>query len=287
VSLKAILQDKYIEEHSALYWAIVKRSSKRPVESEEAAEAADRPDVLGVLLSYALPLKPSTTSELRLACQSVSDNIAFQRLRLLVPNFSSCSGADRILLGASLCSDVDVISMVSENNDGAFAVNMRFPQFHKRLMVSREVGVEFVVRNRIWRFSFMFTDNDWPSDGPREGTWCAVLCLPADDSSPPTWFDGRLVMPNPHKKDAEASEAQETPQAGSSSTQPLVNPDEVVLCRSKKRLESSSDRGKQLAVSLEESPAFASLQYAESSYVPADETLTVRLEGRLVKPPKS
>ncbi|KDR71597.1 hypothetical protein GALMADRAFT_253947 [Galerina marginata CBS 339.88] len=284
VSLSTILQDKYIEEHSPLYWAIVKQSPTRPdrqprrVPSEKHDEAeaeAGPPDVLGVLLSYTVPMKSSTISELRLACLSVSDQKAFQRLRILVPKFSSLSGADRVLLGPVLPSDDVSVEIAAGNNDGSFAVNMQFSQFHKRLMVSREVGAEFVVRNRIWHFSLTFTDVDW-SDGPRAGTWCARLSL--QDSSPSTWFDGRLVLFEPHEgRTTATSESGELPD--------LPLPENVVRMRCKSyRLEPTSDRYKQICVSLEENPAFASLQYAETSYIPADEKLTVRLEARLTRP---
>ena len=107
-------------------------------------------DVFAILLAYALPLDSRTTiAELRLACMSMSNQTAFQRLRLAAPNFSSLSSTDRILLGPSqgLESDVDV-TLGSESDGGAFAVDMRFAQFHKRLMVNREVSVEFVVRSK-------------------------------------------------------------------------------------------------------------------------------------------
>ncbi|KDR71595.1 hypothetical protein GALMADRAFT_74918 [Galerina marginata CBS 339.88] len=297
VSLSTILQDKYIEGHSPLYWAIAMQSPTRPdrqprrVPSEKHDEAeaeAGPPDVLGVFLSYTVPMKSSAISELRLACLSVSDQKVFQRLRILVPKFSSLSGASRVLLGPTLPSDDVSVEIASGHNDGAFAVNMQFSQFHKRLMVSREVGAEFVVRNRIWRFSLTFIDYDWP-DGPGAGTWCARLSL--QYSSPSTWFDGRLVLFDPQAQEQPTTTTNESGQLVGQltciSTDP-PNPENVVRMRCKSyRLEPSwGDCYKQICVSLEENPAFASLQYAETSYIPADAKLTVRLEARLTRPPR-
>ncbi|KAF8957565.1 hypothetical protein BDZ97DRAFT_1845578 [Flammula alnicola] len=146
VSLSEILQDKFIESHSPLYWAIVKRP-KPEVGGHELLEGStqEEPDLVGALLSHCTPLNAETISELRLACLATSDQIMFQRLHLL-PQFSSISGADQVILGADLPPD-DVTVEIGHGTDGAFSVNFRVPQYHKRMMISKEIVLEFIARS--------------------------------------------------------------------------------------------------------------------------------------------
>ncbi|KAF8901935.1 hypothetical protein CPB84DRAFT_1777047 [Gymnopilus junonius] len=276
ISLSGILQEKFIESHSPLYWAIVKRPSHPEphnhtpnlLDREEVAEPEDSEDsdLLGELLSRAKPLSVDTVTELRLGCLATSDQATFQRLRLLIPQFtSSISGADQILLGASLPAD-DITVEIGVGYEGAFAVNVKIPQFHKRMMISREISLEFIARNRLWRFSFMITPDDvWY--GPPPGSWCISISL--QEPSPPTWFDARFVLPNL-----------------SDDTEEVRKPRNVLRLKSKQMMEAprNSVPATQVVVGLDESPVFGSLQYSGSPYVPADEKLTVRLEVKLRKP---
>ncbi|KDR67207.1 hypothetical protein GALMADRAFT_216661 [Galerina marginata CBS 339.88] len=277
MSLSGILQEKFIESHSPLYWAIVKRPPKPEpqthnlLDRDEVAEpesTEEESDLLGALLSHSTPLSTETITELRLGCLATSDQATFQRLRLLIPQFSSISGSDQILLGASLPAD-DVTVEIGSGNDGAFAVNVQVPQFHKRMMISREIGLEFVARNRLWRFLFMITPDDaWY--GPPPGSWCVSVSM--QEPSPPTWLDARLVLPNATTNGSPKPET--------------VNPPPVLRLKSKQMMEAPRNgvSATQVVVALEENPAFASLQYSGSSYIPADEKLTVRLEAKLRKP---
>ncbi|PPQ81086.1 hypothetical protein CVT25_014549 [Psilocybe cyanescens] len=279
MSLSAILQEKFVESHSPLYWSIVKRPVKPYAktttrtenlldreEVEEPEETDDSSDLLGALLSHAKPLEADTIAEMRLACLATSDQTTFQRLHLAIPEFSSIPGADQILLGAGHPAD-NITVEIGEGTEGAFAVNMQIPQFHKRMMISREIGLEFVARNRLWRFSFLITpDNAWY--GPPPGSWCVSISL--QEPSPPTWLDARLVL--------------EDPVAGSG-----VPPGKVptlLRLKSKQMMEAPRNGvpATQIVVALDENPAFASLQYSGSSYIPDDEKLTVKLEAKLRKP---
>ncbi|KAF9555360.1 hypothetical protein CPC08DRAFT_712109 [Agrocybe pediades] len=288
LSLSTILQEKFIESHSPLYWSIVKRPVRNTVVKQDAVRAeqqsvslldaddVDEParmeddatshnanDLLGALLNHVAPsyLSVDTITELRQGCLATSDQSTFQRLRLLIPQFSTISGADQVLLGASKPVD-DVTVEIGGGNEGAFAVNIKVPQFHKRMMISKEIGLEFVARNRLWRFSFMITpDNAWY--GPPPGSWCVSISL--QEPSPPTWFDARVILPN--------------------CSTPL-EPSNVLRLKSKQMMEAPRNGvpATQIVVALDESQAFASLQYSGSSYIPADEKLTVRLEAKLRKP---
>ena len=65
LDLSAILQEPYIEHHSAVYWGILNR----------------RDTLLPSLLAYAAPLLQSTISDVRLACLATSNQALFQSLR--------------------------------------------------------------------------------------------------------------------------------------------------------------------------------------------------------------
>ncbi|KAJ3504041.1 hypothetical protein NLJ89_g8145 [Agrocybe chaxingu] len=182
----------------------------------------------------------------------------FQRLRLL-PQFKTVSGADQIILGGTITPD-DVTVELGAGTEGAFSTTFVVHQFHKRMMISKEIRLEFVARNRIWRFSLLITPDDaWY--GPPPGSWCASISL--QEPSPPTWLDARLVLP-----DAQDSPL---PQLRLKSKQMMEAPRKDVPAT-------------QVVVAMDDNPAFASLQYSGSSYVSADETLKFRLEAKLRKP---
>lgn len=142
ISLSAILQEKFIESHSPLYWAIVKRPKQNTSSVEDQPE---EPDLVGALISHSAPLSEDTISELRLACLATSDQSMFQRLRHL-PQFSTISGADQILLGGDIPLD-EVTVEIGPGSEGAFAANFQIHQFHKRMMISKEIVLEFIARS--------------------------------------------------------------------------------------------------------------------------------------------
>lgn len=142
VSLSAILQERFIESHSPLYWAIVKR--RQPDPHEELDDTMD-PDLLDALLKKSSPLDAETVAELRQACLATSDHFVFQRLSIL-PHFTTTSGVDRVVLGATLPPD-DVSVELGWANEGAFTVHFHLFQFHKRMMLSKEINHEFIARS--------------------------------------------------------------------------------------------------------------------------------------------
>jgi len=178
LSLSTILQERFIESHSPLYWSIVKRPVRTNVVQPGAptqqhhnlldGDEMDEPkryddhdgqnpnDLLGALLAHATHshLSAETITELRQGCLATSDQATFQRLRLLIPQFSSISGADQVLLGANRPVD-DVTVEIGGGSEGAFAVNIQVPQFHKRMMISKEIGVEFIARSASNFFFFL------------------------------------------------------------------------------------------------------------------------------------
>lgn len=136
VSLCSILQEKIIENHTPIHWAIV----KRPAESLDPNEE----DLITALLVHSAPLKPATVSDIRLACLITSNQTLFQWLRLS-PVFNPISGSDEMLLGASISPDVITIEDVKEDVS-AFVANFEITAFQKRMQVSKRINMEFIAK---------------------------------------------------------------------------------------------------------------------------------------------
>ena len=137
LSLSSLLQERSIEGHSALYWAVIKRP--KGVELRTDSDT----DVLGSFLTYGAPLSPAALSEIRLACLQTADQVLFQQLRQ-TPMFAPLSGKDDMLLSSSSARDeVHVEDVASED---AFAVHFRIPLFQQRLRVSKHIDLEFIAR---------------------------------------------------------------------------------------------------------------------------------------------
>lgn len=67
LSFSALLQEPSIEDHSAIYWAIVNRK--------------DDEELLKALIGHAAPLSQASVSDVRLACLATSNQGLFQALR--------------------------------------------------------------------------------------------------------------------------------------------------------------------------------------------------------------
>lgn len=134
------MQTKFIEDHTPFYWAIVKRLP----DGHHDVEESQGPDLISALISYASPLNPETIREIRLACLATSDQKLFQRLRL-TPDFHSVSGVEQMLLGVSTPLDEIEVEDVSPDG-GAFAMDFVIPHFHKRMVVSKQIALEFIAR---------------------------------------------------------------------------------------------------------------------------------------------
>lgn len=152
LSLSSILQEKAIEGHTALYWAIVKRPPEPPSPNDN--------DVLTGMLALAEPLTDATISDIRLACLVTSDQRLFQRLRRS-PAFAPLSGSDQMLLEASVPPDEVIVEDVP-GDEGAFAVHFRLVKFQARMRVSKEIHMEYIARGMCFdctlstRMSLMF-----------------------------------------------------------------------------------------------------------------------------------
>lgn len=136
VSFSDILQEQNIEQHTPLYWAIVKRLPDDHQENQD-------PDLLTALMSYLSPLKYETITEIRQACLAISDQNLFMRLRYF-PGFARMSGVDQMLLGVKIPPDEIEVHDISPDK-GVFAASFVIPQFRKRIAVSKSILLEFIV----------------------------------------------------------------------------------------------------------------------------------------------
>ena len=141
LSLSSILQEKSIENHTPLYWAIVKRLP----DEHHQVEDASGPDLLSALLSFSTPLSPETITDVRRACLATCDQRLFQRLRLS-PEFAPVSGVDQVLLGGTIPPDNIEVEDVP-GDGGEFMVTFEVLHFHKRMVVSKKISLEFIARS--------------------------------------------------------------------------------------------------------------------------------------------
>jgi hypothetical protein len=155
LSLSSLLQERFIEGHTPIYWAIIKRPAETSIIDD--SDGAPIPDFLTTLISFADPLTPETKSEIRLACLLTSDQALFQRLRLL-PEFSPLSGTDQILLGASMPPDGIVVDDVPGDDEGSFVVHFEVVQFQQRMRVSKRVALEFIARGNVLFLNAMYVE---------------------------------------------------------------------------------------------------------------------------------
>jgi hypothetical protein len=139
ISFSSLLQQKSIENHTPLFWAIILR---RPLQLFPSSN-----DLVITLLSHSTPLMSATIAEMRHACLLTSDHALFQRFRLY-PSFSPLSGADEMILGTSLSPDTIEVEEI-ESDRGDFLTKFKILEFQKRMRVSNQIRLEFIARGKI------------------------------------------------------------------------------------------------------------------------------------------
>ncbi|KAH7883440.1 hypothetical protein F5I97DRAFT_1930998 [Phlebopus sp. FC_14] len=190
LDFSSLLQERSIENHTPIYWAIVNECH----------------DVLPPLLGYSAPLTQGTVSEIKLACLASSNERLFQALRcrrgvfgeLSVSLFGigSSSGTDALILG-SMPSD-EVTIREGDGEGASFVADMRISMWQKRMRVGGRVNVEFIARGRIWSLTFFsapWSGSSVATSNKAAGSWQVALCLL--EHSPPTFIDSRLVFTLP------------------------------------------------------------------------------------------
>ncbi|KAJ7146103.1 hypothetical protein C8R44DRAFT_863911 [Mycena epipterygia] len=167
INMPTLLQQNYIEGHTPLYWAIV----KRPVDESESA-SLETPPLIRALLMYSAPLKQATIKEIRLACLQTCDQWLFQSLRLC-PEFHALPDKDQLLLGVQVPPDKITVG-TSERHDSPFTVDFEFAQFQKRMRVTQLTSLDFISHARMWGIQFFVAES---GRGLNEGQWAVRIGL--------------------------------------------------------------------------------------------------------------
>ncbi|KAJ6551575.1 hypothetical protein B0H19DRAFT_173774 [Mycena capillaripes] len=134
IDFSLLLQEKSIQDHTVLYWALVNGPwpPRAPFE------------LVAAVLAYSAPLKPETIQEARQACVSLRSQEMFQFLRMC-PTFGALSLKDRFLLG-TLVPPEEIVIEPMEDTAQSFSVEFRIPHFLKRMSLSRPIKLEFIAR---------------------------------------------------------------------------------------------------------------------------------------------
>ncbi|KAG1806180.1 uncharacterized protein BJ212DRAFT_785104 [Suillus subaureus] len=144
-----LLQKPNIEDHSALYWAIVNNQRETLLE----------------FTKFILKFSPACSSDLRLACMTVNDHDSFMLLNL----GDIVNPKDRSLRRMLRCPQDDIQVYEGDDMDqNRFFVCFVFRMFQKRLRITQKFEVEFVARGRIWALRLYMGE---------KGKWCIEYCL--------------------------------------------------------------------------------------------------------------
>ncbi|KAJ6478622.1 hypothetical protein C8R47DRAFT_1139064 [Mycena vitilis] len=181
VNLPSLLQEKYIEGHTPLYWAIV----KRPVDESEPHEL---PPLIAALLAFSAPITKSTIKDIRLACLHNCDQWLYQSLRLC-PDFHALPHKSQLLLGMQVPPDTITVGPAARH-DAPFTVDFELAQFQKRMRVAQEVKIELISHARMWEISFFIAQNTYRLT---DGQWAARLRL-CDENSPSASVTATYVL---------------------------------------------------------------------------------------------
>lgn len=130
-----LLQKPNIEDHTALYWAIVN----------------NRREALLEFTKFIPKFSPACFSDMRLACMTVNDHDLFMLLNL----GDNVNPKDRSLRRMLGCPRDDIrVYEGGDVDDDYFFVRFVFRMFQKRLRITKKLDVEFVARGRIWVLHF-------------------------------------------------------------------------------------------------------------------------------------
>ncbi|KAF7308865.1 hypothetical protein MKEN_01086400 [Mycena kentingensis (nom. inval.)] len=285
LSMSSLLQERSVEGHTPLYWAVIKRPTELTIVNGDGTTF----DLLSALLALSAPLTPATISDIRVACIINSDQALFQRLRN-TPDFAPLSATDALLLDAAAPPDDILVEEDVSGSDAAaapFAVDFTIMQFQKRMRIGGAVQLEFIARGRLWQLRFGVSKEDFGSDGmPCKGTWYVSLSLL--EQSTPTWVDARLLVPAAvDQREEEGKEATEgSSYVSTGSGKGKQRPLPTLSLRVKGHLNgNNAGFGSRINVALDKADGgLGVIQYTGSPYISVDESFTARLEARLVKP---
>ena len=104
-------------------------------------------DLVFGLLSYSAPLSPDTMSDVKRACLVTCDDRLFQRLRVS-PEIAPVSGVNQMLSRGVITHDIIGVKKDSCSGDGGeFTMTLEVPHFHKRMVVSKRIRLEFIAQS--------------------------------------------------------------------------------------------------------------------------------------------
>ncbi|KAJ7489537.1 hypothetical protein FB451DRAFT_692617 [Mycena latifolia] len=189
INFSLLLQEKSIQDHTALYWAIV--NSPWPPRAPF--------ELVTAVLAHSAPLTPDTILEARRACVSLRNQEIFQFLRMC-PEFGALPPDDRFILGAVVPPEEIVVETMAGPTQ-PFSVKFKIPLYQKRMLLSREIKLEFIARGRLWQLTF-FTAVNPRQKWLKDGQWSGSLRLGENSVSTHVEFglvflDARPAPPTP------------------------------------------------------------------------------------------
>ncbi|KAF9226270.1 hypothetical protein BS17DRAFT_776965 [Gyrodon lividus] len=174
LDFSALLQERAIGGHTAMYWVIVNR----------------RECLLPSFAKYLTFTTHANISDIRLACLVTSNQKLFQALRCCRAPFTRLPPPDLLVLGSTSPADVSVDELHLPDGNSAFVVEMQINMWQKRMRVSGRVNLEFLATGRIW--SLDFYSQPVVSGSTSIGAWRVALCLL--EHSPSTFIDSMLCV---------------------------------------------------------------------------------------------
>ncbi|KZV76425.1 hypothetical protein PENSPDRAFT_680096 [Peniophora sp. CONT] len=253
--LASILREPFIEQHTAVYWAIL----------------GGNVPLAHALLERSEPLTSVVSDEVRSACTLASDDALWRRLRSkyrpLEPEPTPAQAL--IMTGAR---DEVVVS----TSGGAFIASLRLPHFQKRMRVAGLVAVECIAHGRLFKISFLVNSTRFTMDHSySEGSWLVALSL--QPPSTPTPVYARLHV------DPQTSGVSRDRRAGTS-TPVKQKPLNVAISTGTKGAENELAVAPRWGHEVRAELPTGALQDDGTIYVDAAGTLLARLETQFQKP---
>ncbi|KAG2140095.1 hypothetical protein DEU56DRAFT_293113 [Suillus clintonianus] len=163
-----LLQQRNIEDHTALYWAIVKK----------------RREALWAFTKFISEFSPACSSDLRFACMAINDHDLFMQLNL-GDNVNPKDKSLRRMLG---CPRDEIQVLRDGLVENRYIVRLVFKMFQTRLRIMQKFAVEFIARGRIWVLRIFMHEN---------GRWY-IGCALSEYSSPVVHPDVDVII-QPHR----------------------------------------------------------------------------------------
>ncbi|KAK1219868.1 hypothetical protein PQX77_017391 [Marasmius sp. AFHP31] len=152
-TLWEMLNDKFIEGHTPMYWTMISRTTQSTPSSPKGNEPPVSP-LFTVLLSYASPLSPIARSDIETACMEMSDHALYTYLKFHPDYAPGLSLKSQMVFGTNILAIPDEVKVFNLPDDRGFKVELRIVQFVKRIRVSGSAGVTFIARERLWILAF-------------------------------------------------------------------------------------------------------------------------------------